>query len=172
MTISLHHALVPQWIQLLGSVEGLLDKAAAWCEHEKKDPETVLGAKLAPDMFDFVYQVKSTWVHSIGAVEGVRAGTFSPDMSKPERSFSSLKARTREVIEQLRALDEAEFEGFTGNDMEFRFGEYRKPFDADEFLLSLSLPNFFFHVTAAYAILRNLGVDVGKMDYMGAMRGR
>ncbi len=171
MTFSLYDAIVPSWLQMLGTVLHLIDKAEAHCaEHSIPEADFVC-AKLAVDMLPFAYQVKSSAVHSQGALEGVRQGHFSPDMSPPPDSFAALRERIEGARAAIAAIDPAEFETFVGRDMAFVVGDVRRlEFTADQFLLSFSQPNFYFHVTTAYAILRAKGVLVGKRDYLGRMR--
>ncbi|WP_299309306.1 DUF1993 family protein [uncultured Croceicoccus sp.] len=170
MSISLHHALVPQWIQMIDGLERVLTKADSHCGETERSEDEFVQMKLAPDMLDFAYQVKSVRTHSIGAVEGVRAGVFSPDMSESPRDFAAMRTMLSQTRDAINALDPAEFEGFIGKPVEFRFRDFVMPFDGEEFLLSFSQPNFYFHVTTAYAILRQAGVAVGKFDYLGSVR--
>ena len=170
MALSLYAATVPSYRQILGSVAGLLRTAERHCTEQALDPAQIIEARLAPDMFPFAYQVKSAAVHSIGAIEGVRKGVFSPDTTPPPASFAALGQRIEAAIEALGAIDPAEMDGFQGRDMWFVFGERRLPFTAEEFLLSFSQPNFYFHAATAYDILRWKGLPVGKRDFMGAMR--
>ena len=90
MAFSLHDATIPTFCQMLEAVAGLLDKGAAHCAEKGIAPETIIQAHLAPDMFTFAYQVKSTAVHSLGAIEGVRKGVFSPDLVPPREDFPAL----------------------------------------------------------------------------------
>jgi len=169
MSFTLHQALVPTWIQMLGALDGLVDKAAAHCAEKGAAEEDVACLKLAPDMLDFAFQVKSARVHSVGALEGVRAGTFSPDRSEAPRSFEGMKVLLGDARATLEALDPAELDTYLGKPMEFRFGDFVLPYLAEDFLLSFSQPNFFFHVTTAFGLLRKEGVAIGKRDYLGGM---
>jgi len=172
MSLSLYAATIPSWRQILGSVDGLLDKAQAFCTEKGLAPEEIIQARLAPDMLPFAYQVKSTAVHSLGAIEGIRRGSFSPDMSPPPASFPALKTRVAETLAALENVAPAEVDGFVGRDMRFVVGERRLEFTAENFLLSFSLPNFYFHATTAYDILRWKGVPLGKRDFTGRLRIR
>ncbi len=172
MNISLYGATIPANLQMLGMVGNLLGKAEAFCTEKRLAPEELIQARLAPDMLPFAYQVKSTAVHSLGALEGVRRGWFSPDMSDPPNTFAALKARIADTVAALEAVRPEELDGFIGRDMQFRFGERRIDFTAEDFLLSFSQPNFYFHVTTAYAILRWKGVPVGKRDFLGRLRSK
>jgi hypothetical protein len=170
MTFSLHAATVPSQLQMLGAVAGLISKAEAYCAEKGLAPDDIIQARLADDMLPFAYQVKSAAVHSLGAIEGVRRGSFSPDTSTPPEDFAGLSARVSETIAALSAIDPAEIDGFIGRDIYFSFGERRIDFTAEEFLLSFSQPNFYFHAATAYDILRWKGVPLVKRDFMGRPR--
>ena len=170
MTISLHAALLPSFIQILESVRGLVTKAQEHCVECSSPEADIVGARLAEDMLPFAYQVKSAIAHSLGAIEGVRAGNFSPDLSPPPASFAELTEPLDAAIAALKAIDPAEVDGFVGRDMQFSMRDMVMPFTAENFLLSFSQPNFYFHATTAYAILRSLGVKLGKRDFLGHMR--
>lgn len=170
MTLSLYSAVVPNYIQILGAVAGLLDKAEAHCAETGCAPDDLLKAKLADDMLPFGYQVKSCAAHSIGAIEGVRAGLFSPDLNPWPTTFDGLREAVAKALVAVQALTPDEVNGFVGQDMAFQFGETKMPFTAEDFLLSFSQPNFYFHATTAYDILRHKGVKLGKRDFMGRPR--
>jgi len=170
MAFSLYAAIVPSYRQVLAAVGGLLVKAEAFCVEKGLAPSELIQARLAPDMLPFAYQVKSTAVHSLGAIEGVRQGVFSPDMTPPPETFAALSTRIAATITALDAVTAAEVDGFVGRDMRFVFGERRMEFTAENFLLSFSLPNFFFHATTAYDILRWQGLAIGKRDFIGRLR--
>ncbi|MGE0387220.1 MAG: DUF1993 family protein [Gammaproteobacteria bacterium] len=170
MAFSLYDATVPCYQQILGSVAGLLDKARAHCADKALAPDALIQARLAEDMFPFAYQVKSAAVHSIGAIEGVRKGVFSPDRGEPPADFDGLAARVAQAREALAGVTRAEVDAFVGRDMRFEMGSYRVDFTAEGFLMSFSLPNFFFHATTAYDILRWQGVQIGKVDFLGRMQ--
>jgi hypothetical protein len=121
-------------------------------------------------MYPFVYQVKSTRVHSLGAIEGVRKGAFSPDNSTPPQTFPDLKTQVTDTLTALQAIEPAEIESFIGRDMRFVFGERQIAYTAENFLLSFSQPNFYFHASTAYDILRWKGLPVGKRDFLGRPR--
>ena len=154
MTFSLHAAIIPSQAQLLRASVGLIDKAEAFCVERNLSPDILIQARLAEDMLPFTYQVKSMTVHSLGAIEGVRKGVFSPDMTPPPSDFAGLRSRVAEALASLEAIDPAEVDAFLGRDMRFEFGERRMEFAAEDFLLSFSQPNFYFHATTAYDILR------------------
>jgi hypothetical protein len=171
MAFTLYDALVPSWRQMLGTVLHLIDKAEAHSAETGTPAATLIDARLAEDMLPFAYQVKSCAVHSQGAIEGVRRGQFSPDTSTPPASFAALRERIEGARAAIEALEPDEVESFIGRGMVFMVGDVRRyEFTADQFLLSFTQPNFHFHVTTAYAILRAQGVGVGKRDYLGKLR--
>ena len=170
MTLSLYAATIPSYRQILGAVSGLLGKAEAFCAEKGIEPPELIQARLATDMLPFAYQVKSTAVHSLGAIEGVRKGVFSPDMTPPPETFAALGERITAALSALEAIEPAEIESFIGRDMRFEFGSRRIEFTAEEFLLSFSQPNFYFHASTAYDILRWKGLPIGKRDFMGRLR--
>ena len=172
MAFTLYAATIPSYLQILNSVSRLIDKAEAFCNEQGIEPEALIQARLADDMLPFAYQVKSTAVHSIGAIAGVRKGIFSPDTSTPPATFDGLRERIAGAISALEAINPDEVEGFIGKDMRFEFGANAMDFSAEEFLLSFSQPNFYFHATTAYDILRMKGVQIGKRDFNGRVRKR
>src|ERR1700730_4532706 len=162
MAFSLYAATIPSYQQILGAVSGLLDAAEAFCAEKGIAPEDIFKAHLAEDMLPFAYQVKATAVHSLGAIEGVRKGVFSPDMTPPPQTFSALKAHIVDTLAALETIEPSEINAFLGRDMRFSFGERQMNFTAENFLLSFSQPNFYFHATTAYDILRWKGLPLGK----------
>ncbi len=170
MALTLYAAVVPSYLQILQSITHLVSKAQAFCQDQELAPTAILDARLAEDMLPFAYQVKSTVVHSVGAIKGVRSGVFSPDTAAPPTTFAGLTERVAGAIAQLEALDPGEMESFIGRDMRFQFGNHRMDFAAEDFLLSFSQPNFYFHATTAYDILRMNGLAIGKRDFNGRVR--
>ena len=171
MPLTLHEALVPSWLQILGSVKLLVDKAEAHCADKGLDAADLLHARLADDMAPFTYQVKSCTAHSAGALEGARQGAFSPDMSSPPDSFAGLRDSLAEAEQALEKATPQDLDAIADNPLVFTIGDkYRLDFTARDFLLSFSNPNFYFHATTAYAILRMKGLEIGKRDYLGGLR--
>jgi hypothetical protein len=170
MAISLYSATVPTFLQILPSVSALCDKGAQWCEEKGLDEAELVQARLAEDMWPFAMQVRSTWLHSADAIDGARKGECAPDFTEPPGTFAGLKARVDEAIGRLEAVTTEAVDGLVGRDTCFRIGERRMDFTAENYLLSFALPNFFFHATAAYAILRSRGLPLGKRDFLGGLR--
>ena len=159
MPMTLYDALIPTYRQVLGSVDRLVAKA-----------EGLVDARLAPDMLPFGYQAKSCVAHSIGAIDGVRTGVYSPDMTPWPSDVAGLRAALGEAMTALDGIDAAAFEELGDKSMVFRMGEMEMPFAGRDFLLSFAQPNFHFHASIAYAILRANGVAIGKRDYLGQLR--
>ena len=168
MSFSLYAATVPSFLQILDSVGALLNKAESFCDDKGLSHENIIQARLAPDMLPFTYQVKSTAEHSIGAIEAVRTGLATPSLTTPPDSFAGLRDKLANAQEALRAIDPSEIEGFLDRDVRFEFKASRRDFTAQGFLMSYAQPNFYFHATTAYDILRHNGVTIGKMDFIGS----
>ena len=132
----------------------------------------MIAARIHADMLPFSYQVKCVAEHTQGSVEGVRKGLYSPDVSPPPASFAALRDKLAGASAFMQSLEEGEVEGFIGQPMRFEFRGSRLDFVAEDFLLSFSQPNFYFHCATAYDILRMKGVPVGKRDFMGRVRVR
>jgi hypothetical protein len=172
MPLSLYSVTVTSFQQILTSLRAALDKGEAFGNQAGLPHDGLIEARLIEDMLPFAYQVKSTGVHSLGAMEGVRRGSFSPDMTTPPDSFDALRQRIDETLAGLAALDPAEIDGLVGRPMRFEMGDYKVDYTAEDFLLSFSIPNFYFHATTAYDILRAKGVTLGKADFLGRTRGK
>lgn len=168
MSCSLYEATIPTMIQMLNAGQGWIEKAKASDLSERE----IAGARLAEDMLPFAYQVSSMVTHSVGAIEGLRKGSFSPNMDDPATGLEQMRLNLGAAENTLRALSQGEIDSFMGNEMHFVFEPKNLdiPFTGENFLLSFSQPNFYFHATTAYAILRHLGINVGKMDYLGQLR--
>ena len=170
MSFSLYDAVVPSNLQILGALDRVMGKAEVFCEERGLAQAELIDARLAPDMLPLGYQVKSCAVHSIGGIEGARAGSFSPDMSAWPTDFQGLRGILQRASDDLTTVDRDAVDALVEADTHFAFGETRLPFTGANFLLSFSQPNFYFHATAAYAILRAQGVKLGKRDFIGVPR--
>ena len=167
MTFSLHAATIPPYLQILGSVARMVDRAEAWCGETGAPPEELIMAQLAPDMLPFTYQVKSTAEHSIGAIAAVREGFATPSLARPPMTFAELRTKVADARQALAALSAAEVDGFVGKPVRFEFKEMKRDFTAENFLIGYAMPNFYFHATTAYDLLRNKGLPLGKRDFLG-----
>jgi hypothetical protein len=170
MTMSFYEATVPTYLQTLAAVQGFLGKSLAHFKEKDIDPEEIVEARMYPDMLPFRFQIHSVVHHSLGAIEGFKSGVFRPPGEKPKHSYAELQAHVAEAHDTIGKLAPAEIDGLEGNDLVFEIRNAKIPFLVKNFFLSFSLPNFHFHATTAYDILRTKGVPLGKRDYMGAMR--
>jgi hypothetical protein len=170
MALSLYDISVANYLQTLGAVAGFLDKGAAYCASEGMDPGELVETRLVADMMPLRFQIVSVAHHSLGALKGAQAGVFKPPASGDELDYAGLQALVGETRQQLQDYDRATVDALEGKDMVFELGANKLPFVAENFILSFSLPNFYFHATTAYDILRHKGVPLGKRDFMGQMR--
>jgi uncharacterized protein len=168
--MSLHAASVPVFVQYLEGLAAILRKAEAHAEARKIPPEVMLGLRLSPDMFAVTRQVQvaSDFAKNTSAR---LAGVEIPKMPDEEKTFAELQERIARTIAFIIGIDAKLFEGAEGREITFPIA--RKPYamKGDAYVSNFALPNFFFHLTAAYAILRANGVDIGKMDFMGKVAG-
>jgi hypothetical protein len=167
MTISMYQTAVPTFVQFLTSLSAVLDKAAAFAEARKIEQSVLLNTRLAPDMFPLVRQVRAATDHAVNA--GARlSGTDAPTLSNNEATIAELKDRIAKAIDFLKGLKPAQIDGTEGKEIKITFpsGQVRE-FTGQSLLLTNALPNFFFHCTTAYDILRQCGVELGKRDFMG-----
>lgn len=168
MSFSLYEAIIPSMIQQLAAAQGWIEK----CKGCGAAEEELADARLIEDMLPFAYQIKSMVVHSVGAIEGVRKGEFSPDMGEPPRALEAMRLNLGAAENTLRALSKGEVDSFIGGETRFTFAPkgVDLPFASEDFLLSFSLPQFYFHASIAYGLLRARGLDLGKRDFLGPMR--
>lgn len=170
MSISFYDASVGAYQQVLGSVAGVMDKGAAFAAENDVDLQEIVGTKLRDDMMPFHFQVVSVCHHSWGALQGMRDGRFSPPSFELDKSYVELQALVGEAREGVASMSENEVADLADKSMVFVIGDREMPFTNQNFLLSFSLPNFYFHATTTYDILRMLGTPLGKMDFLGQMK--
>ncbi len=168
MTISMYQALVPVFLRTLGALSGILDKTAAHASQRKIEPSVLLNTRLFPDMFPFVRQVQLAADFAKGA--GARlAGIEVPKFADTEATFDELKARIANTMDFVKTLTPAQIDGSENRDITIPIGGQPQSFKGQPYLLHFALPNFFFHATTAYDILRHCGVEVGKRDFIGPL---
>jgi hypothetical protein len=168
MTITMHAASVPVFQQMLGGLGNILAKAEAHAVDRKIDPNALLQARLFPDMFTFTRQVQIACDFARG-VSARLAGAEVPVYEDKEQSFEELRALVAKTIAFIGSLDAPRFAGSEDRAIVTRPGTPReRTFTGHAYLLTYGLPQFFFHVSTAYALLRHNGLEIGKRDYMGA----
>jgi hypothetical protein len=162
----MYQASAPRFANALGNLAVILDKAQAHCEARKIDPLILTGFRLYPDMFPFSRQVQIACDTAKGATARL-AGVEIPKHEDTERTFPELKARIAKTLDFLQSVKAERVEGSEEKEivLQMRSGERR--YGALQYLLGHALPNFYFHVTTAYNILRHNGVELGKQDYLG-----
>ena len=116
------------------------------------------------------YQIASVAHHSLGAINGIKAGVFRPPGQLSPATYADMQKTLADTITALQAITPAEVNALEGKDVSFELGAFKMPFVAENFILSFSLPNFYFHATTTYDILRTHGVTLGKRDFMGPLR--
>jgi uncharacterized protein len=168
MTISMYQASVPVFIRMLTNLKGILGKAAAHAQAKKIDESVLLNARLYPDMFPLTRQVQLACDFA-RATPARLAGREPLSLEDNEKTFAELVSRIDRSIDFARSITDGEIEGSEGREIVRPVRGEPKKFTGLNYLEQYMLPNFFFHVTAAYAILRHSGVEIGKADYIGAL---
>ncbi|HLW91316.1 MAG TPA: DUF1993 domain-containing protein [Roseiarcus sp.] len=168
--MSIYEATIPVFEQLLGSLSAIIDKAKAHAEGRKIDASALTTARLRPDMFPFARQVQATcdWAKNLGAR---LAGAEPPKFEDHETSFDELKARIAKTLDYLRGLKRQDIDAGETREVVFPLGPNKMKMKGADYAFHLALPNFYFHLTTAYGILRHNGVELGKRDFMGATPG-
>jgi hypothetical protein len=166
MLISMYQVSVPVFLRNLNALNGVLDKAAAFAEARKLDQAVLLGLRLYPDMFPLNVQVGQVTTHAARGIAQL-AGLPQPEFGAPETTIAGLKERVSKTIDFVKSATAAQIDGSEDKEIVLKFGTREMKFTGQVFLLGFTLPNFFFHYTTAYDILRSIGVEIGKRDFMG-----
>jgi len=168
MPLSMYRASAPVLVHAMTGLGLILDKGAAFAEAKKIDPSVLVNARLAPDMFPLSRQVHiATDVARRGMAR--LAGVEPLSIPDDETSFDQLKARVTRSIDNVNSFKAAQIDGSETRSITVPMGDEQKTFQCDDYLFRFVLPNVFFHVTTAYAILRHNGVELGKRDFLGEM---
>jgi uncharacterized protein len=167
MTVSMYKISVPIFVQFLTSLAGCLDKAAAHCEAKKIEPSALLTMRLFPDMFSLTRQIRAATDHAVNATARL-AGGEPPTLPSGEASIAELKERILKAIDFIKTFKPGQIDGSEDKPIKITFPSgATRDFTGQSLLLGNSLPNFYFHCTTAYDILRHCGVELGKRDFMG-----
>jgi hypothetical protein len=169
MAITLYDATVPQFLQVVGAMRGVLEKGAEHARAKGLDPDQLVEARLIEDMFPLYLQVQLVAHHSAGALRDASNGAFSAPC-RDKLDYAGLQALLTETETALSGWTRESVNALEGREVAFQGGGFSRTFAADAFLSSLSLPNFYFHAVTAYDILRANGAPIGKRDYLGQMR--
>ena len=166
MTISMYQASAPRFANLLKNLSAILDKAKAHAEAKKVDELVLTSSRLYPDMYPLARQVQIACDSAKGAVARL-AGVEAPKHEDTEQSFDELKERIAKTLAFIATLKPAQIDGSEEKDIVLKIQGKDLPFKGLPYLLGFAWPNFFFHLTTAYNILRHDGIELGKRDYVG-----
>jgi hypothetical protein len=166
MTISMYQASAPVFKRMLKNLDVILDKAQAYAEARKIEPSVLLTARLAPDMFHLIRQVQIATDQAKGAVARL-AGIDPPKFEDNEATFADLKARIAKTIDFLDSVKPAQIDGSEERQITLTIRGQPLQVKGIELLLNMATPNVYFHISAAYLILRHNGLDLGKADFLG-----
>lgn len=165
-TISMYSASVPVFTRLLKNLDGFLDKAVVYADSKKIEHNTLLTARLAPDMFHLIKQVQIATDNAKGCVARL-AGVDVPAYEDKEASFADLKARIAKTLTFINSFKPEQLDGSEDKNIVLNFGPMKFEFTGLNYLLHFATMNVYFHVTTAYNILRHNGLDIGKKDFIG-----
>ena len=166
MSNDLYQVSVPQFLRMLANLKGILEKAAAHAGAKKIEESAFLDARLFPDMFPLTTQVRIASDFARGTSARL-SGTEPPKIEDNEKSFAELIARVDEAIAYVRGLPASAFAGAAERTVTRKIRGADRTFSGSDYLYQFALPNFYFHLTTTYAILRHNGVDLGKGDFLG-----
>jgi hypothetical protein len=166
MALSMYAASVPVFTQILNSLTAIIEKTEAHAIDKKIDPNALLQARLYPDMLPLIRQFQIASDFAKGATARL-AGVDVPKYDDTEVTFADLKARIAKVLAFIGTLTAAQIDGSEEREISTSAGPNSKTFKGQHYLVNYALPQFFFHATTAYAILRHNGIELGKKDFMG-----
>lgn len=166
MALSMYDISVPVFSRALGQLSHLLDKGLAHAQANGTDPTVLINTRLAPDMFTLAGQIQAASDASKLGTARI-AGITAPSFPDTETNYPELQQRVARTLEFLKGVDRSLIDGQEERAVTMKVRGHELNFTAQRYLLEFALPNFFFHVTTAYAILRHSGVALGKLDYLG-----
>ena len=166
MTISMYQASVPRFVNILGNLSNILDKTQAHVDAKKLDTATLTTYRLFPDMLPMTTQVRIACDTAKGVVARL-AGVEIPVYEDNEKTLADLKARIAKTIAFIKTMTPAQIDGTEDKEIVIKRGDKETRYKGMQFLLGHALPNFYFHVTTTYNILRHNGIEIGKRDYLG-----
>ena len=169
MSISLYDASIGTYTQILGGLANVMKKGVEHCAAAGIDLQSVVDSRLADDMANFHFQVTSAVHHSQGAIAALKSGEFGPPRYDA-CGYEALQSMVDEALASLGSEKREDIDALAGGQVTFKMGGMEIPFTNANFVLSFSLPNFYFHVTTAYDLLRSAGAPIGKLDYLADLR--
>src|SRR5580700_647984 len=162
----MYYQVISQCVQSLKNLEVCLDKAKQYADEKKFDVSVLMTSRLAPDMQPLIYQVQSACDY-VKAAAAWLSGQTPPRHEDNEQTIDELRARIRKTVAFAGSVQEAQYAGAADRKVSLSFAPTGKVLDGEDYLLQLTIPNVYFHIAMAYAILRHNGVDIGKMDFLG-----
>ena len=166
MTISMYQASIPRFVNILGNLSNILDKAQAHVDARKIDPTVLTTYRLFPDMLPMTRQVQIACDTAKGLAARL-AGVEIPVYEDDEKTLADLKARIAKTIAFIETVTAKQIDGTEDKDIVIKRGDKETHYKGMQFLLGHAVPNFYFHVTTTYNILRHNGIEIGKRDYLG-----
>ena len=166
MTISMYQASVPRFVNILGNLSNILDKAQVHADTKKLDTASLTTYRLFPDMLPMTTQVQIACDAAKGVVARL-AGVEIPVYEDNEKTLADLKARIAKTIAFIQSVTPKQIDGTEDKEIVIKRGDKETRYKGMQFLLDTALPNFYFHVTTTYNILRHNGIEIGKRDYLG-----
>ena len=170
MSIKINQASLGTYKQILPAALQILNKAKAHFEETGTDLEDIVQARLYEDMAPFSFQVFSIVHHSVGALNALKSGEFGPPNMPENLDFAALQSLLENAEHDLNNFTANDINACSEKEVVFKMGSIEWSFSSENFILSFSLPNFYFHVTTMYDMLRMRGVPVGKLDFIGKMQ--
>jgi hypothetical protein len=168
MSYSIYDASIPPMIRMLENLSKILDKAVAQAKEKNIDLKTLLEARLASDMHPFPRQIQIATDSAKGGAARL-AGIEAPSFADTEATFPELKERIAKTVAFLKSIPAEKFAGSESRKVEMKIPDRTLEFSGKDFLAGVTLPNFYFHATTAYDLLRHKGIEIGKMDYLGGL---
>jgi len=166
MAISMYKVSVPIFVQFLTAHSGVIDKVQAHIDAKKLDPNFFFNMRFFPDMYPYSRQVQQASTHAARCCSAL-AGVEMPNMPNTETSFAELKTRLAKTVDFCKGFKPAQIDGTEDKEITLMLGTNERKFTGQTLLLNFILPNFYFHCTTAYDILRHSGIELGKRDFMG-----
>jgi hypothetical protein len=166
MNISMYQASIPRFVNILGNLSSILDKAQAHVDAKKLDDTTLTSYRLFPDMLPMTKQVQIACDGAKGVVARL-AGVEIPVFEDNEKTLAELKARISKTIAFIQSVKPAQIDGTEDKEIVIKRGDKETRYNGMQFLLGHAIPNFYFHVATTYNILRHNGIEIGKRDYLG-----
>ena len=170
MSVSLSNVSLDTYIQMISAASNIIEKAEEFCKENNIDAQDIVEMQLYKDMAPFTFQVFSIVHHSVGAIDALKTGEFGPPKMPDNLNFENCKNMLKEAEKNLMNINPSEIDNLAGQEVIFKMGSITWPFTATEFILSFSLPNFYFHLTTFYDMLRMKGLKIGKLDFIGQMK--